>query len=99
MLRCSLALRRTVQRSYCSRSASSGTKWLSESDGIVKFDVGGSCFTTLRSTASLSPTLTQHMAAAEQNPALTRDGAIFVDRDPEVFPVVLKHLQNTSAGE
>ena len=69
---------------------------LSETDGVVTFNVSGKLFTTLRSTACLSPTLHKHVLAADANSALLKDGAVFIDRDPEVFGAVLTHLRNTA---
>ena len=92
-LRCNASLRR-----LCTSCAETIER-LGPADGIVSFNVSGTAFTTLRSTARLSPTLRRHMLAAEANPALrTEDGAIFVDRDAEPFHVVLTHLRNTSCS-
>ncbi|KAK3234008.1 hypothetical protein CYMTET_55721 [Cymbomonas tetramitiformis] len=69
-----------------------------KNDAIVKINVGGKDFTTLRSTISLSPTLDAAVTASEVNPALTQGGAVFIDRDPKVFHLVLMHLRNKKAN-
>lgn len=71
---------------------------LEKADAIVKINVGGKDFTTLRSTISLSPTLEAAVKASEANPALTQGGAVFIDRDPKVFHLVLMHLRNKKAN-
>jgi hypothetical protein len=67
-------------------------------DRVVKIDVGGTQFTSLHSTLAISPTLQRHLAAADANTALLKDGAVFIDRDPASFPVVLQHLRNQAAN-
>ena len=71
---------------------------LSARDGVIALNVSGKSFSLLRSTASLSPTLQRHLAAADDNTALLKDGAVFIDRDPELFGVVLTHLRNKAGN-
>ena len=88
-------------RARCDKATSTVCKIerLGPTDSVTKLDVGGKLFTTMRSTLAHSPVLMQHVAAAEANKALmTEAGGVFVDRDPEVFPLVLQHLRNVSAG-
>jgi hypothetical protein len=80
------------------RRLSTAVDRLGSSDGVVALNVNGETFTTLRSTASLSPTLRRHLVAAEANAALLKDGAVFIDRDAETFEAVLTHLRNKAGG-
>ena len=56
-------------------------------------------FVTTRETVKISPTLFTLLEAAEKNQKLlTGDGAVFVDRDPQVFHVILEHMRNKRSG-
>lgn len=68
-------------------------------DKVMCLDVGGKHFYTLKSTIAANPVLADIVARAEANGALTSSGnAVFVDRDPKHFQVILTYLRNTSEG-
>eukprot|EP00934_Nitzschia_sp_Nitz4_P005296 Nitzschia sp. Nitz4//scaffold207_size38617//23074//23979//NITZ4_007678-RA/size38617-processed-gene-0.33-mRNA-1//1//CDS//3329541614//5286//frame0 len=62
-------------------------------DGVITLNVGGKEFITLRSTVQLNPVLHARVTAAEGNQELVK-GAIFIDRDPKHFHLILQHLRN-----
>lgn len=63
-------------------------------DAFITLNVGGKDFHTLRSTVNSNPVLADHVARAEANREITKNGAVFIDRDPEHFNFILKHLRN-----
>jgi BTB/POZ domain len=63
-------------------------------DACITLNVGGKEFYTLRSTIAMNSVLSDHVARAEQNHEILRNGAVFIDRDPEHFPILLKYLRN-----
>ena len=63
-------------------------------DACLTLNVGGKLFYTLRSTACSNAVLSDHVARAEANSEITKDGAVFIDRDPKHFGVILTHLRN-----
>jgi hypothetical protein len=68
-------------------------------DGVIKLNVGGKEFVTLRSTVYLNPVLQDHVLRAEANKEFTHGGeAVFIDRDPAQFGLILQHLRNEAAG-
>lgn len=68
-------------------------------DGVVVLDVGGKEFKTLRSTVESNSVLSTLVARAEANAELTQGGkAIFIDRDPKHFGIILQHLRNKVDG-
>jgi hypothetical protein len=67
-------------------------------DGIICLNVGGTEFLTLRSTIASNSVLADHVRRAEANLELTREGAIFIDRDPCQFDIILQHLRNKVEG-
>ncbi|KAL3918619.1 MAG: hypothetical protein SGARI_007418 [Bacillariaceae sp.] len=69
-------------------------------DAIITINVGGKDFKTLRSTVQASPVLCETIAIAEAQGEFTySDGkAIFVDRDPTHFPLILTYLRNKVEG-
>lgn len=64
-------------------------------DGVVILNVGGKEFKTLRSTLHINPVLRDRVLKAEANNELT-NGAIFIDRDPAQFGLILSHLRNVA---
>ena len=62
-------------------------------DGIVTLNVGGKEFITLRSTLQINEKLRNHVMKAEDNQEFTK-GAVFIDRDPAHFGLILQHLRN-----
>lgn len=62
-------------------------------DGVVTLNVGGKEFITLRSTIQLNPVLHERVATAECNQEFIK-GAVFIDRDPKQFHLILQHLRN-----
>ncbi|CAJ1398619.1 unnamed protein product [Effrenium voratum] len=71
----------------------------SPGDRVIKLSVSGTKFLTLRSTAAHSPVLDAIVEQAENNQDLYNDGAIFIDRDPKHFPVILNHLRSRAEGK
>jgi hypothetical protein len=69
-------------------------------DGIIKLNVGGKEFLTLRSTICSNAVLADYVARAEANGELVKDGgsAVFIDRDPTHFGIVLMFLRNRVEG-
>lgn len=64
-------------------------------DYIIKLNVGGKEFTTTKHIILSSPTLVRIVEEGEKNPKmLTSEGAFFIDRDYDVFHVILEHLRN-----
>ena len=63
-------------------------------DACITLNVGGKEFYTLRSTIAMNSVLSDHVVRAEQNHEIVRNGAVFIDRDPEHFPILLKYLRN-----
>uniref|UniRef100_A0A7S2W9U4 Potassium channel tetramerisation-type BTB domain-containing protein n=1 Tax=Mucochytrium quahogii TaxID=96639 RepID=A0A7S2W9U4_9STRA len=70
----------------------------SPEDRVITLDVGGKEFRTLRSTVSSNCVLWDYVLRAEANGEFTKSGAVFIDRDPEHFPLVLSHLRNSVEG-
>lgn len=79
------------------------------SDGVITLDVGGTKFRTLRSTVAHNAVLMDHVARAEANSEMSVAGgsasasasataAIFVDRDPKHFGMILTYLRNRADG-
>jgi hypothetical protein len=64
-----------------------------EGDGVVTLNVGGQEFITLRSTIQNNPVLYNRVLRAEANQEYTK-GAVFIDRNPTHFPLILQHLRN-----
>lgn len=68
-------------------------------DSVIVLDVGGKEFKTLRSTIESNRVLSNLVSRAEHNAELTQGGkAIFIDRDPTHFGLILQHLRNTADG-
>lgn len=67
-------------------------------DRVVKLSLSGTKFLTLRSTLAHSAVLDSIVTRAETNEELANDGAIFVDRDPKHFPIILNHLRMKAEG-
>lgn len=66
-----------------------------EGDGVVTLNVGGKEFITLRSTLQTNPVLYARVLRAEANEELIKS-AVFVDRDPTHFGLILQHLRNVA---
>jgi BTB/POZ domain len=66
-----------------------------QGDGFITLNVGGTEFYTLRSTVQSNRVLALHVSRAEANREITKDGAVFIDRDPKHFDLVLAYLRNT----
>lgn len=63
-------------------------------DSVITLNVGGKEFHTLRSTVNSNAVLADHVARAEANKEITKNGAVFIDRDPDQFHFILRHLRN-----
>jgi hypothetical protein len=63
-------------------------------DAFISLCVGGKEFYTLRSTVNSNAVLADHVARAEANKEITKDGAVFIDRDPAQFWYILQFLRN-----
>lgn len=66
-----------------------------EADGVITLNVGGKEFKTLRSTIQVNPVLRDHVLKAEANKELINE-AVFIDRSPENFGLILAHLRNVA---
>ena len=66
-------------------------------DKVITLDVGGKKFQTLRSTISQNKVLYDHVLRAEANSEYAGD-AVFIDRDPKHFGVILAYLRNRADG-
>mmetsp|Transcript_12442 Transcript_12442/g.19162 ORF Transcript_12442/g.19162 Transcript_12442/m.19162 type:complete len:309 (-) Transcript_12442:121-1047(-) len=66
-------------------------------DKVITLDVGGKKFQTLRSTISQNKVLYDHVLRAESNLEYAGD-AVFIDRDPKHFDVILAYLRNRADG-
>lgn len=60
--------------------------------------MGGKEFVTLRSTIQHNAVLSECVRRAEENGELAGGGAIFVDRDPKHFDIILTFLRNKTEG-
>jgi BTB/POZ domain len=70
-----------------------------QGDAVITLNVGGKEFFTLRSTVASNQVLAEHVARAEANQEFTHGGrAVFIDRDPTHFPLILNHLRNKVSG-
>ena len=67
-------------------------------DGVITLNVGGKKFQTLRSTVAQNEVLMDHVFRAEANAELSDGEAIFIDRDPAHFAVILTYLRNKADG-
>ena len=73
-------------------------------DGMIKLNVGGKEFVTLRSTLQSSAVLHQCVCQAEQQQhgqqllGGDKPTTIFIDRDPTHFPLILTFLRNKTEG-
>ena len=75
-------------------------------DAVILLNVGGQEFSTLRSTVATNPVLAEYVARAEANQEFMgskgggskSSAAVFVDRDPTYFPLILNHLRNKVEG-
>jgi hypothetical protein len=85
----------TTRTSSAARRSFSDLVRHGEGDSVVTLSVGGTEFHTLRSTIAANPILAGHVARAEANQNLTKDGAVFIDRDPKHFPIILQFLRNS----
>ena len=66
-------------------------------DGVITLNVGGKNFLTLRSTINQNAVLTEYVTRAEANKELTQE-AVFIDRDPKHFGMILSYLRNKADG-
>lgn len=66
-------------------------------DKVITLDVGGKKFQTLRSTILQNKVLYDHVLRAESNLEYAGD-AVFIDRDPKHFDVILAYLRNRADG-
>lgn len=66
-------------------------------DGVVKLNVGGKEFLTLRSTIQSNDVLADYVARAEANSEFN-GGAVFIDRDHTHFGMILTFLRNKMEG-
>jgi hypothetical protein len=66
-------------------------------DGVIKLNVGGKEFLTLRSTVQSNAVLADYVSRAEANSEYNGT-AIFIDRDPTHFGMILTFLRNKMEG-
>ena len=69
-------------------------------DGVIKLNVGGKEFLTLRSTVESNQVLREYIRRAEANGEVLTDGgnSVFIDRDPKHFGLILCYLRNKAEG-
>jgi hypothetical protein len=67
-------------------------------DGVVQLNVGGQEFVSLRSTLQRSPVLARALQRAEDQSSLRLGEAVFIDRDPTHFALLLNHMRNEAEG-
>ncbi len=68
-------------------------------DKVITLDVGGKKFQTLRSTIAQNKVLYDHVLRAEANLEYAADNnAVFIDRDPKHFGIILAYLRNRADG-
>ena len=67
-------------------------------DAVLKLNIGGKEFTTLRSTVESNAVLHEYVMRAEANGELTNGNAFFIDRDPAQFGLILTYLRNRMDG-
>jgi hypothetical protein len=67
-------------------------------DSIITLNVGGKEFKTLQSTIQASPVLCETIEKASANGEFVDHKAVFVDRDPTHFPLILTYLRNKAEG-
>lgn len=63
-------------------------------DAIVDVNVGGTVFTTLHSTMCSVPGTFLEAIFSGRHRTLTRDGAVFIDRNPHYFQLILDWLRS-----
>jgi hypothetical protein len=61
---------------------------------IIKLNVGGQLFITSKETITNKDSMLSVMVE-HANPAQLVDGALFIDRDPEIFRWILNHLRGS----
>jgi hypothetical protein len=66
-------------------------------DGVIKLNVGGTEFVTLRSTVESNVVLSEYVARAQAN-GESLDKSVFIDRDPQHFGLILAFLRNKIEG-
>ena len=70
-------------------------KITSDASDIIELNVGGSFFTTTRSTLTkVSGSTLKDMFSGEKELMKDKEGRVFLDRDPEIFRLVLLYLRN-----
>ena len=70
-----------------------------KNDGVLTLNVGGKNFQTLRSTIQQNEVLREYVLRAEtNNEIISKDNAIFIDRDPKHFDMILSYLRNKADG-
>ncbi len=79
------------------RTATNAVQRHGPGDKVITLDVGGKKFQTLRSTISQNDVLYDHVLRAESNLEYAGD-AVFIDRDPKHFDVILAYLRNRADG-
>lgn len=61
---------------------------------VVKLNVGGRLFATTKETlCSINDTFFTSMLLGRITSSKDEDGAIFIDRDPEMFAIILNYLR------
>lgn len=60
----------------------------------MALNVGGKEFYTLRSTVMSNAVLVDHVAWNKANNEVSKNGAVFIDRDPSQFSFILGQLRN-----
>ena len=66
-------------------------------DSVITLNVGGKNFLTLRSTIAQNAVLEDYVTRAQMNNEISQ-GAVFIDRDPKHFGMILSYLRNRADG-
>uniref|UniRef100_A0A5S6R438 BTB domain-containing protein n=1 Tax=Trichuris muris TaxID=70415 RepID=A0A5S6R438_TRIMR len=92
---CSAASRVRLTEVTCCWLAAERIMFSNGQDAVIKLNVGGTHFTTSRSTLTWIPDTFFTSLLSGRIPTLKDDsGAIFIDRDPKLFYIILNYMRS-----